>query len=176
VSASAEPVDFFDKARRAAVLVLLAAGALAVVGSLLDWATITRPALVEGTDFGDNNDQVVEEPSEPFTGMEAAYGYYSLAGGVFVMLGAVLLLARNRGKYAFVSFAASVLVGAIALVAYRQIADRTSALYLRLNIEGLARPAVGLTVVTAGAIIGLLASVAGLAATPRSPEPDPLGH
>lgn len=173
MSEAREPADFFDRARRAAVAFLLVAGALAIVGSVLNWVSISRPPLVESADFGANNDKVVEEASEPFTGTDAAYGYYSLAGGVIVVLGALLLQARRRGKYAVVSFVASILIGAIALVAYRQISDRTSALYLRMDIEGVARPALGLTLVAAAAIIGLLASVAGVAATPYRREPLP---
>ena len=173
MSDAEEPANFFNKARRIAVVVLLVAGALSIIGSLLNWVTISRPPLIEGSDFGANNDKVVEEASEPFTGLEAAYGYYSLAGGIIVTLGAVLLLGRARGKYAVVSFVASMFVGALALVAYRQISDRTSALYLKMDIEGVARPALGLTLVTVGAIVGLLASVAGVAASPRSGEPAP---
>lgn len=173
---SAEPPNVFDKARRAAVIVLLIAGATTIAGSLLNWVSISRPPLVEGADFGDNNDKVVEEASEPFTGVEAAYGYYSLAGGIILMLGALLLQARSRGKYAFVSFVAAMLIGGMALVAYRQISDRTSVLYLRMDIEGVARPGLGLTLVTVGAIVGLLASVAGFAATPYRQEPLPASN
>lgn len=173
---SVEPGNVFDKARRAAVIVLLIAGATTVAGSLLNWVSITRPPLVGGVDFGDNNDKVVRQASEPFTGVEASYGYYSLAGGIILVLGAVLLQARRRGKYAFVSFVSSMLIGGIALVAYRQIADRTSVLYLKMDIEGIARPALGLTLVTIGAITGLLASVAGYAATPYRSGPVPASN
>jgi hypothetical protein len=150
--------------------VLLIAGVATIVGSLLNWVIITRPPLLEGADFGSNNDKVVEEASEPFTGTEAEYGYYSLAGGVILVLGGILLQARKRGKYALVAFLSAMSVGGIALVAYREISDRTSDLYLKMDIEGVARPALGLTLVTVGAVVGLLASVAGFAATPSKSQ------
>lgn len=164
--------DFFDRARRVAVAALIAAGAAAIVGSALDWVTISeRPQLQQDVDFQERN-ELVEEPevTRPFTGLEAEYGYYSLIGGVLVAAGAILLLWRKRGKYAWLCFVASVTVGAIAIAAYRGISDSSSSLYLRMDIIGRAEPALGVTLVTAGAIVGLLASVAGVAATPyRAP-------
>jgi LPXTG-motif cell wall-anchored protein len=164
--------DFFDKARRVAVAALIAAGAATIVGSTLDWVTISeRPVLQQGVDFQEQN-RFLEEPevTEPFTGLEAEYGYYSLAGGIVVLAGALLLLWRKRGKYAWLAFIASIGIGAIAISAYRGIADSSSALYQTMDIIGRAEPALGVTLVTAGAIVGLLASVVGVAATPyRTP-------
>lgn len=164
--------DFFDRARRVAVAALVAAGAAAAVGSALDWVTISdRPELREGFDFREQN-ELVEEPrvTEPFTGLEAGYGYYSLIGGMVVAGAALLLLWRKRGMYAWLAFVASIVVGAIAIAAYRGISDTSSALYHRMDVFGKAEPALGVTLVSAGAIIGLLASAVGVAATPyRAP-------
>lgn len=161
--------DFFDRARRVVALVLMVAGGASVIGSALDWVTITaRPSLVGNFDFGAENRHVEEpEPSEPFDGLEATYGYYSLAGGAVILAAAALLAWRAQGRYAWLAFIASIVVGAIAIAAYRGIADPASPLSHKMDVIGKAEPALGLTLVTAGAIVGLLAAATGIAATPR---------
>lgn len=161
--------DFFDRVRAVVVAVMLAAGAALIVGSVIDWVTIAEaPALVEGFDFGESND-LVEEPevSQPFTGLETTYGTYSLASGIALVLAALMLFLRRRGKWAWLGFAASMVSGGLAIAAYRGIADTASPLYEQLDIVGRAEPALGLTLVAAGAIVGLVSSAAGVAATPN---------
>jgi hypothetical protein len=162
-------IDIFERALRIAVSVLLLAGSAAIIGSLLDWVTITeRPELAEDFDFGDQNAGVQDpEVTEPFNGVEATYGIYSLAGGAVMILGAVLLLARRRGKYAWICFLAAIAIGGIALAAYRGISDPASPLYQRMDIVGGVDPAFGLTLVAAAAIGGLLGSIVGVVATPH---------
>ena len=161
--------DFFDRVRAVAVALMVAAGAILIIGSVIDWVTITEaPALVEDFDFGESNDLVeAPEVSQPFTGVETTYGAYSLASGILLALAALLLLVRRRGKWAWLGFAAAIVSGGLAISAYRGIADTASPLHEQMDIVGRAEPAPGLTLVAAGAIVGLVASAAGVAATPR---------
>ena len=160
--------DFFDRARRWAVAVMLAAGVAAIVGSSLEWVTITaRPELRAGTRFG-NDDAGVEEPrvTEPFTGLEANDGWWSLAGGVVLLVSAILLLARRTSLWGWIGLLGAVVVGAIAIADYRGIGDLSSSISHRLDIVGGAEPGVGITLVVAAALAGLVGSVAGIAASP----------
>jgi hypothetical protein len=174
VSDAVTQVDFFDQVRRVAVVMMIAAGAAAIIGSVIDWVVITeRPELQPGVDFGDATEGVESpEVTEPFTGLEASYGTFSLAGGIALVIGGVLLTLRRRGKYAWLGFLGAVVAGGIAIAAYRGIADDTSALYRSMDIIGRAEPAVGLTLVAAGAIVGLIASVVGIASTPYRGDGD----
>ena len=87
---------------------------------------------------------------------------------------AIMLWLRRRGKWAWLGFLASVVIGGLAITSYRAIADTTSPLYEELDIIGRAQPAIGITLVAAGAIIGLVSSVAGVTATPYAePEENP---
>jgi len=161
--------DFFDRVRVVAVALMLAAGAVLIIGSVIDWVTITEaPALVEDFDFGESNNLVeAPEVSQPFTGVETTYGAYSLASGIVLALAALMLLVRRRGKWAWLGFAAAIVSGGLAISAYRGIADTASPLHEQMDIVGKAEPALGLTLVATGAIVGLVASAAGVAATPR---------
>ena len=65
--------------------------------------------------------------------------------------------------------------GGLAIAAYRAIADESSSLYRELDLVGRASPGLGLTLVAAGAIAGLVASAGGVIATPhREPEEEAL--
>jgi LPXTG-motif cell wall-anchored protein len=159
--------DFFDRARTWAAALMALAGLAAVLGSTLDWVTITlRPELREDTRFEDES--ALEEPkvSDPFTGLDAGDGWWSLAGGVVLVLSALLLLLRKKALWAWVGLLGAVLVGAIALADYRGIGDLSSSLSHRMNIVGGAEPGVGITMVAAAALAGLLGSVGGIAASP----------
>ena len=163
-------VDFFDKARSVAVAVLAVAGALAIGGSLADWVVISPPPPVRAdVDFGDAKLEGTEA-SEPFTGIEAGDGRWSLAAGVVMILAGALLLIRRRAVYGWIALLATVVIGSIAFADYRAIGDLSSALSRRMDVVGEARPAVGITLVAAAAIIGLIGSAAGIAATPRSQD------
>jgi hypothetical protein len=161
-------LDFFDRARRFAIAVLLLAGVAAVAGSSLDWITITvRPRLDPNADFGSNQD-ALEAPgrSRPFTGLEAGDGYWALGGGIVLLLAAVLLLIRPRGRWAIVSFLVSLIIGAIAFADYRGVGDVNSSISTRMDIVGAARPGIGLTLVAAAGFLGIVGSAAAIAATP----------
>jgi hypothetical protein len=165
--------DFFDRVRTVAVAVMIAAGAAIAVGSFLDWVAISDvPDRAEDADFGSEEDfENEEQRSEPVTGTETPYGINALIAGVVLLGAAPVLLARRRGKWAWLGFLASVVAGGLAIAAYRAIADESASLYRELDLVGRASPGLGLTLVAAGAITGLIASVGGVIATPyREPE------
>lgn len=149
------PSNFLDKARGVAAAGMIAAGAAAILGSLLDWVTIEAPALFTGA------------PSEPFTGVEARDGWWTLGGGVVLVAASVLLTFRRRSLYPWLGFLTSLVIGAIATADYRAIGDVTSPLGRRMDVVGDAEPAIGLILVAVSALIGAIASLTGVAATPR---------
>ena len=161
------PFDYFDRARAWAVVVMVVAGLLAITGSALEWVTIgLRPELRSGTRFDDET--ALDEPrvSEPFTGLEAGDGWWSLSGGIVLVLAAALLWLRRRSVWGWLGLLGSVVIGAIAVADYRGIGDLSSSLSHRLNIVGEAEPAIGITLVVAAALAGLLGSATGIAASP----------
>jgi hypothetical protein len=169
VAQEAEQRDFFEVARRWAAIALIAAGVLGVVGSMLDWITITvRPSLSQNIDFGTQREGI-ETPkrTEPFTGLEAGEGYYVLGAGVVQAAAGALLLLRRRALYAWLGLLAAVVVGAIAFADFRGVGDLSSSISRRMEIVGRARPALGLTLVAAAAFVGVLGAAAGIAASPK---------
>jgi LPXTG-motif cell wall-anchored protein len=160
--------DYFDRARAWAVAVMLAAGAAAVIGSMLEWVTITvRPELQPGTRF--DATEALEEPevSEPYTGLEARDGWWSLAGGVVLVIAGIALSVRRRAAWGWLGLLGAVTIGAVAIADYRGIGDLSSSISHRLDVVGGAEPGVGLTLVVAAGIAGLIGSVAGIAASPH---------
>jgi hypothetical protein len=166
--ATSSHVDIFDRARIIAVAALVAAATAAIVGSFLDWVTITeRPQLDPGADFGT---QEVEEPqfSEPYSGVDARDGWIVVGAGV-VLLGSAFGLALLRRKvYAVLAFAAATIIGGIAFADYRGIGDISSAISDRMEIVGDPEPAVGITLVAVAGIVGLVGAVTALVATPAN--------
>ena len=164
----APPRDFFDRARAWAATVMLAAGVLAIVGSTLDWVTIAiRPKLRDDVSFGNDQRQVTPpHVSEPFTGLEAGDGWWSVAGGAVLVLAAVGMLVIRKASLGWLGLLGSVLVGAVAIADYRGIGDLSSSISHRLDIVGGAEPGLGLTLVVTAALGGLVGSVAGIAASP----------
>jgi hypothetical protein len=161
-------LDFFDRARRVAVALLILAGFAAIAGSSLDWVTITvRPQIDPQADFGSDQD-ALEDPGRirPFYGLEAGDGYWALGGGIVIVIAAGLLLIRPRGRWAILAFLASLIIGAIAFADYRGVGDVSSSISTRMEIVGGARPGVGLTLVAAAGFLGIVGSAAAIAATP----------
>lgn len=150
--------NFLDKARGVAAAGMLAAGAAAVVGSLLDWVTLERPPGFIG------------DPSEPFSGIEAKDGWYVIAAAAMLALAAVLMTWQRRSLYAWIGFLASIVIGVIAIADYRGVNDLTAPIARRMDIIGDADPGIGLVLVAVAALVGMVASLAGVAATP--PDPD----
>lgn len=161
------PVDVFERARRAAAALMLACAAAAVAGSLLTWIDVSRaPQPVPGADFGEHN-EMVEAPRGSYTGTELGDGVLSLVAGAVLGLAGLGLALRRRAGWAWLGFVAAMATGAVAIAAYRGIADAESALMRRAEVAGNADPGLGLVLVTAAGIIGLIASVGGVVATPR---------
>lgn len=159
--------DYFERARAWAGTGLMLAGGLAIIGSMLDWITITaRPGLLPGADFG-TEEVEAPEVTEPFTGLEAGDGWIVLLAGIVLFAMAVLLVTRRRGLYAWLAFLASVAIGSVAIADYRGVGDLGSSISRRMDIVGEAEPAIGLILVAISAGLGLISSVAGIAASPR---------
>ena len=153
--------DPFERARTVAAALLLAAGIAAIAGSLMDWVTISNaPELVEGSDF--ESEQVESPNTEPFSGVEQGDGWAVLVAGTVVVLGALLLFVRQRSGWAWLSLIASVVIGAIAFADYRGVAE----LAREMDVSGEVDPGLGLALVAGAGIVGLVASAAGIAATP----------
>ena len=158
--------DYFDRARIVAVTVLVAAAALAIAGSFLDWVTIgTRPAIDPDADFGGEQ---LEEPKirTPYAGVDAMDGWYVIAGAVVVAAAAGALAITKKGGYAWLAFIASIFVGSLAFAAYRSVGSLDSSISRRMEIVGDPDPGVGITLVAIGGVAALLGSVLGLISTP----------
>jgi hypothetical protein len=157
--------DPFAKVRIIAVALLLIAGVAAIAGSMLEWVTISEaPELVEGADFEDET--VTPPDTEPFSGLEQGDGWPVLVSGIVVMIGASLLLIRKRSGWAWLALIGSVVIGAVAFADYRGVAE----LARDMDVSGEVEPGLGLALVAGAGIIGLLASAAGIAATPAERE------
>jgi hypothetical protein len=150
--------DYFDRARSVATALLIAGAAAAIIGSFMNWVTITPPPTEAGR----------EQASEPFTGVEARDGWYVVAAATALALSAVGLSLRKRGFYAGLAFFLSMVVGAIAFADYRGIGELRSSISERMDVVGDADPAAGILLVAAGAFAGLVGAVIGLVATPRN--------
>ena len=159
-------LSFFDRARIWAGAIMLLAGVAAVVGSVVDWVTVTPPPEPPpGVDFADRP-FAEGESSEPFTGLEAGDGWLTVAAGGAQLLAGLLLITRRRGGW--LGILASIPIGAIAISGYRALSSPTSALLDRTDTVGDADPAWGLTLIASAALVGLIAAVIGIAATPRN--------
>ncbi|MDQ4065891.1 MAG: hypothetical protein M3161_07585 [Actinomycetota bacterium] len=146
--------DYFEKARAWAATGIFVAALLLIVGSFLDWIVVEELPPTIPPDQADN--------APPFTGLEVRDGWYVLVAGVALLACAVAVILRGRG--ARVAFLAAIVAGAITISDYRSIPG------LFVELEGIgagAAPGVGITLATAGAILGLIASVAAIAASPR---------
>ncbi|MGH2755448.1 MAG: hypothetical protein ACRDLB_13595 [Actinomycetota bacterium] len=152
------PGDYFDRARVAASAGLIAAGAAAVIGSVLDWVTVTPPERGPASELA---------RAEPFTGIEARDGWYVIGCAAVLIACAFLVVARKKGGFAWLAFAAAFVMGVIAIADYRAIDDITSDISRRMDLVGDAQQAVGLILVLVAAFVGIVASLAGVAATPR---------
>ncbi|MDQ4026251.1 MAG: hypothetical protein M3217_12310 [Actinomycetota bacterium] len=164
---AATPPDFLDTARRFAAAGLVLAGLCGVVGSVLDWAVITEREVAEDVDFGESTGEIEPGQGKPFSGVEARDGWFTLAAGLVIVMAGVALVVTRRGGYAWLAFWASVVTGGIAFADYRGLGDVTAAISQRMEVGAEARPGIGLTLVAAAAMLGLISAVAGVAATPR---------
>jgi len=146
--------DTFDRARSIAAAFLVAAGAAVILGTVLDWVTIEPPPFVP-------EDQA--EATQPFTGLETKSAPYLLVGAGGVILLALLLVARRRSLYAWLAFLVSMFLGGIGFQNYRGIDEL---FYEQMERIGDPDPALGLMLVAAGGVVGVIAGAAGVAAVP----------
>ena len=158
-------LSVFDKARVWAGAIVLLAGLCAILGSAVNWVSVTPPPKpLPGVNF-ENEPFAGEESSEPFTGLEAREGWITAIAGGALMAAGLLLIMRGRGGG--LAVLASVPIGAIAISSYRAVDSPTSGLLERTETVGDADPALGLTLLAAAALAGLVAGVIGMAATPK---------
>ncbi|HET7483059.1 MAG TPA: hypothetical protein VFK89_09380 [Actinomycetota bacterium] len=148
--------DAFDTARSASAAAMVAAGAAAIIGTMLDWVTVTPPQIVPLSQA---------DRTEPFTGWETGHGIYIVGAAAIVIVCAVLLVVRRRSFYAWGAFLASIVVGGIGISNYRGL---DSLFYEQMDRIGRASPALGITLVAAGGIVGVIAAAAGVAASPST--------
>lgn len=157
-------IDYFDRARIVAIVVLVVAAAAAITGSVLDWSTAGEFPEPLRSRLGD--DVARPEPSEPFTGVDAGDGIVVIVAGAVMALCALLLGIRRRGLWSAIALLCSLVIGAIGIASYRAIGDIDSALSRKMNVIGDIDPAVGVVLVAAAGLLGLLGAVLGLVATP----------
>lgn len=147
--------DYFERVRAISASILFAAAAAAIIGSVLDWV------VVDATPPDVPADQVDRLP--PFTGIELGDGWVVIGAAIVVAISAFFIVLK--GKFAWLAFLGSIVIGGIAISDYRGIAD------IHLELEAIGRgprPGLGLTLVAAAGVIALIASVAAIAGSPSS--------
>ena len=154
---SAAPHDYFAKARAWAATGLFIAGVLLVIGSLLDWVSVsTLPRTIPA-------DQ--QRFAEPFNGFDVKDGYVTAAAGVVLALCAVVIVLRSSRRAAWAAVWTSVIAGTVAISDYRDISG------LFEEFGGIGRgisPGIGITLAATGALLGFISSVAALTASPKT--------
>lgn len=167
---SAMQSDFFDKARRFAAAGIVLAGLCAIGGSFLDWAVITERQVAPNVDFGEDAGEIEPGQGEEFKGVDDRDGRLTLAGGIGLIAAAVALLVRKTTGTAWIAFWISLAIGGIAFADFRTISSNDAAprgILIRHEVGAEASAGPGLAVVAAAGMLGVLASVGGVAATPR---------
>jgi hypothetical protein len=159
--------DIFDRARVWAAAGLVASGGAAILGAVLDWVTITD---VPPNPQTPQAEKEVSEGAVPFNGVEEGDGWIVIVFGVLLILLAVVLLLRRRGFIAGLALLSAVVIGAIGISDYRAIGDPNSELVREMELVGNPDPGVGIMLVAASGIIGLVAAVVGLISTPKAQE------
>ena len=167
--ANHEGIDYFARARAVAVTVLIAAGAACVIGAAMDWAVLERcPEVQPGSTFDES--ELEEPPPCPVRGIDATEGRVAAVAGFLMMIGGTLLVMRGNPSFGWLALLASILAGSFAISAYRGVGDANSSISRRFGLIDAYDVGVGLTLVAAAAVIGIIASVASIAATPRSDD------
>lgn len=158
MSAQTSRGDYFDRARSAAVAGMIASAAAAILGALLDWVTITdRPPTVPSGQL---------ERAQPVSGIEAGDGWWVIIAAVIILNAALMLWIRRNNAWAWVAFIAAVVIGGIGIGDYRSIANDESGLLQRLELIGVTDHGIGILLVVAGALGGVIFSLIGVAASP----------
>jgi hypothetical protein len=151
--------DYFDRARRVAVAILVLAAVLGILGSFLDWIVITELPPEPEAGFG-------HQRTVPYAGVDARDGWIVI-GAAVVLLAATAGLALRR-RTAWIAFIASIVMGAVAFSAYREVGNLSSAISRRMDIVGDPEPAIGVALVAIGGVAALLGSVLGMISSPRA--------
>lgn len=148
--------DYFERARTWAATGIFVAAALVILGSFLDWVEVDAlPPTIPA-------DQAAR--AEPFNGFDIGDGYWTAGAGLVLLVAAVLIVVRPASRYPWWAFVASVVAGGIAISDYRGIEQ------VFTDWGGIGNgpsPGIGLMLVAAGALLGLISSVAAIAATPK---------
>lgn len=151
--------DIFDNARITASILITLAGVAAIVGSVMNWVSFTLPETGRGAPHH-------QGPSAPVGGLDVRDGNVVIVAGVVLLVAALLLFVSSKGRWALLGLLAAMVIGAVAIADYRGLDDVSSVLSRKLDVVGEAHAAAGLVLVGIAAVVGLLASVLGLAATP----------
>lgn len=146
--------DTFDRARSVSAAFLVAAGVAVILGTVLDWVTVEEPPIVPV-------DQI--PAAQPFTGLETKSAPFLLIAAGAVILLALMLVVRRKSLYAWGAFLVSIVIGAMAFQNYRGIDEL---FYEQMDRIGDPAPAIGLMLVVAGAVVGVVAGAAAIAAVP----------
>ncbi len=151
---------YFERARSVAASVLFAAAAAAIIGSVLDWLVVAEtPPRVPAN-------QAHRLP--PFSGLELGDGYAVIVASLVVIVSAFFIVLRRSSGFSWLAFLGCIVIGGIAISDYRGIQQ------LHVDLEAIGRdprPGVGLTLVAAAGFVGLIGSVAAIAASPKNGEP-----
>ena len=164
--ATSDGIDFFARARLVSVAVLLLVGVVSVIGGVLDWATIDPcPEIVPGSTFDESE---LDDPLCPVRGIDTTEGKVVIVAGFVILAAAILLILRSKASFGWLALVSSIIAGSSAISAYRGIGDVDSSISRRFGLIDSYDPGVGLTVVAAAAVLGVIAAVVGIAATPSS--------
>lgn len=152
---SDRPRDYFETARAWASTGLVIAGALLLSGSFLDWVIVdTLPETIPA-------DQA--RFAEPFNGFDVSDGYVTAGVGLVLAFCATMIMLKAKSSYGWLAFFAAMVAGAVAISDYRDIGG------LFEQFGGIGRgisPGIGITIVAAGSLLGLVSAVASIAASP----------
>ena len=160
----ARTVNYFDKARSFAAALMIAAGAAAILGAVLDWVTITPPPVVPESEVA---------KTKPYSGLDAGDGWWVIALAIVLIAAAVALAtAKNRG-FARLAFGVAIVLGAIAIADFRAVGSLESGLSQEMDVVGDPDPALGILLVACAAILGFVGAVTALAASPRPADTEP---
>lgn len=160
MSDQASQGDFFDRARAVAAAGMLAAATACIVGSLLEWISIVR--------LPDVLPESEARRAHALTGIETGDGWWVVFLATIAANAALLLWVRRRSMWGWIGFLCSVVIGSIAISAYRGISEPGSGLLQQLDVVGELDHGLGLLLVLAGALLGVIFSLVGVAASPAA--------
>ncbi|MFP5297598.1 MAG: hypothetical protein ACLGHL_01245 [Actinomycetota bacterium] len=158
----ASQTDFLDKARRAAVAGMLAAALAMVLGSFLDWISIVRlPKVLPESEL---------QRAGAVTGTEAGDGWWVVILAAVLINAALLLWMKRKSFWGWVGFITSIVVGSIGIADYRAIARSGSPFLQQLDVVGEIDHGIGILLVLAGGLLGVIFSLVGVAASPYTSQ------